>query len=160
MCNKQPEPRRRGGSRTAADLGLPQGEAVIRKGKVEIIPATQQIEPERRANVGPAVLPTAAISTQRTFKSNEMDRAQAFNLTTNRLALVVCFLGGIIAVWRWDAPIISLMTVGGMFTGYALVWIVAWILHQLIGPDGTTFVQALLGYRIIRKEQEFRHRRQ
>jgi hypothetical protein len=92
-------------------------------------------------------------------QANYTDRAKGFSLATAPLAAVVGLVVALVAIIGWQVPIASLATLLLALAGFALVWLIAYIAHTLISPDGTMFAHTLLAWRYLRAEQAERHRR-
>jgi hypothetical protein len=87
------------------------------------------------------------------------DRARGFGIATAPLAGVVGFVVALVAIVGWSVPIASLATLLAALGGFAGTWLVAYIAHVLISPDGALFAHTVLMWRYLRREQAERHRR-
>jgi hypothetical protein len=87
------------------------------------------------------------------------DRARGFSIATAPLAAVVGIVAALVGVIGWSVPIASLVTLLLALGGFALVWLLAYLAHVLISPDGTMFAHTLLAWKYLREEQKERHRR-
>ncbi len=86
------------------------------------------------------------------------DRARGFSIATAPLAAVVGLVIALVAIIGWQVPIASLATLMLALGGFALVWLIAYIAHTLISPDGTMFSHTILAWGYLRREQRERHR--
>lgn len=148
--------------KSASALGLPTGDAVMRKGKVTVIPAGQPAGVGLRLpEVGPAQLPQMPqnAGSQVVLKTTYADRATGFLIGSVPMWLAFIVAAALIAYFFRDVPLFSVSMVGWMFTGAILSWVVSWLVHTMISPDGTTIIQSLLAYRVVRREQDYRHER-
>jgi hypothetical protein len=87
------------------------------------------------------------------------DRARGFSIATAPLAAIAGLVAALVGIIGWSVPIASLVTLLLALAGFALVWLLAFIAHLLISPDGATFFHVLLAWRFLRAEQAERHRR-
>ena len=87
------------------------------------------------------------------------DRARGFTLATMPLAVVVGLVVALVAIVGWQVPVASLVTLLLALGGFALVWLAAYIAHQLISPDGALFMSAFWTWRYLKREQTERHKR-
>jgi hypothetical protein len=92
-------------------------------------------------------------------QANYTDRAKGFSLATAPLAAVVGLVVALVAIIGWQVPVASLATLLLALGGFALVWLIAYLGHVLISPDGATFFHVLLAWKYLRAEQAERHRR-
>jgi hypothetical protein len=92
-------------------------------------------------------------------KAGYEDRAKGFSIATAPLAGVAGLVAALVGILGWQVPIASLATLLLALAGFALVWLIAYIAHVLISPDGTMFAYTLLAWLFLRAEQKERHRR-
>lgn len=145
--------------KSAAQLGLPTGDAVMREGKVTILPPDHALDMPRRTDVGPAQLPQLPMNagSQVALKTTYTDRAWGFLLKSVPMWLAFV-VGSVLIAYFWrDVPLISATMIGYMFTGAIISWLISWVLDMAISPDGTTIIQSLLAFRIVAREQQHRH---
>lgn len=148
--------------KSAADLGLPTGEAVIRRGKVTQQPTGLQPIDRSPAPIRPATIsriqpdmPTGG--SQVILKTTYIDRSKGFLISSVPLWLAFATAAGLICYFYRGNPFLSVAMIGYLFTGAALGWFGSWAIHTIISPDGNTFYQSWLAYRIIQREQDHRH---
>jgi hypothetical protein len=65
----------------------------------------------------------------------------------------------IVGVLGWQVPFASLATLLLALGGFSLVWLLAYVAHTLISPDGTMFAHTILAWRYLRAEQKERFKR-
>jgi hypothetical protein len=87
------------------------------------------------------------------------DRAKGFSLATAPLAAVAGLVVALVAVIGWQVPIASLVTLLLALGGFALVWLIAYLGHVFISPDGALFLHTILMWGWLKNEQRERHRR-
>jgi hypothetical protein len=87
------------------------------------------------------------------------DRAKGFGLATAPLSIVAGFVAALVGIIGWQVPIASLVTLLLALAGFALVWLVAYLGHVFISPDGALFLHTLLMWGYLRREQAERFRR-
>jgi hypothetical protein len=87
------------------------------------------------------------------------DRAKGFGLATAPLSIVAGFVAALAGVIGWQVPIASLVTLLLALGGFALVWLVAYLGHMFISPDGALFLHTLLMWGYLRREQKERFKR-
>lgn len=153
VTRRDPAPKK-----TAEQLGLPTGDAVMRNGKITILPKEHDMDEERGPEIGPAQMPTfkPSSTTQTVIKTSAIDRAKGFNISTSRLSWAFALAGSLIAIWGYSAPVFSVTTLLFAFTAYATAWVIAWLSYQFVSPDGATILHAFLAYRLVRHHQKDR----
>jgi phage shock protein PspC (stress-responsive transcriptional regulator) len=87
------------------------------------------------------------------------DRAKGFGLATAPLAGVAGLVAALVGMLGWQVPFASLVTLLLALGGFSLVWLIAYVAHTLISPDGTTFAHTFLAWRYLRAEQKERFKR-
>jgi membrane protein YdbS with pleckstrin-like domain len=63
------------------------------------------------------------------------------------------------AVGLFSVPLLSFGALLWLFTGFAATWLIAYVSHLFISPDGSTWWHTLMLWRIVEREQKFRHDR-
>lgn len=106
---------------------------------------------------GEPVLPVPPEPVQ--LRTGYRDRAEGFTVATMPLAVVVGFVVALVGVIGWSVPIASLVTLLLALAGFALVWLLAYLAHVLISPDGALFAHTILTWRFLKAEQRERHAR-
>ncbi len=87
------------------------------------------------------------------------DRAKGFGLATAPLAGVAGLVAALVGMLGWQVPFASLVTLLLALGGFSLVWLIAYVAHTLISPDGTMFAHTILAWRYLRAEQKERFKR-
>lgn len=85
------------------------------------------------------------------------DRARGFAIQTGILSVVVGILAIVAAVALFKQPLLTFWILVWFFTGFAAVWIAAFFWDKATSPDGIALFQVFGGFRLIRREQDFRH---
>lgn len=109
------------------------------------------VEVERNLPTPPStvLLPTA----------NYTDRARGFTLATVPLAGATGFVVLLIGISAFGIPVLSVAALLLALGGFALTWLIAYIVHTLVSPDGATFAHVVLMWGYLKREQRERHRR-
>ncbi len=87
------------------------------------------------------------------------DRAKGFGIATAPLSIVAGFVAALVGVVGWQVPIASLITLLLALGGFAGVWLLAYVAHIIVSPDGATFFHVILTWGYLRREQSERFRR-
>lgn len=103
-------------------------------------------------------LPSAPIVPPMPY-SGHVDRAKGFGIATGPLAGVAGLVAALVGVLGWQVPIASLITLLLALGGFALVWLVAYIAHVFVSPDGALVLHTVMGWGYLRREQSERFRR-
>lgn len=114
--------------------------------RVEIIEVTPAQLPAPPQTV---LLPTA----------NYTDRARGFSLSTAPLAGATGFVVLLIGIIAFGVPALSVAALLLALAGFTAAWLIAYIAHTVVSPDGTMFAHTILAWRYLRAEQQERHRR-
>lgn len=85
------------------------------------------------------------------------DRSRGFVVATAPLSIVVGFVVALVAIIGWQVPIASLVTLLLALGGFALVWLLAYLGHVFISPDGALFAHTVMMWGYLRREQRERH---
>jgi hypothetical protein len=114
-------------------------------------PRVAEVEVMRELPAPPqtVLLPTA----------NYMDRAKGFTVATGPLAAATGFVVLLIGISAFGVPVLSVAALLLALGGFTVAWLLAYIAHTLISPDGTMFAHTLLAWRYLREEQKERIRR-
>ncbi len=133
-------------------------EVIQRNGRNTYVPALRD-PAQRIVEVEiPRELPAAPTTVLMPHAGYE-DRAKGFTLATAPLAGVAGIVVALVAIIGWQVPIASLATLLLALAGFALVWLIAYVAHTLISPDGTMFAHTILAWGYLRHEQRERHKR-
>lgn len=112
-----------------------------------------EVLPPEQAYMQPPAQPLSRIELKTTYK----DRSQGFLLSTLPLASVAGLVALIMGVGLAGVPLLSgaaLLCFWGIF---AAVYLIAYLGHLLISPDGAAFLGIWGVYRMAAREQRHRH---
>lgn len=101
----------------------------------------------------PQAQPLSRIELRTTYK----DRSQGYLIAMLPLAAVASVVGVIIAVSLFSVPLVSgaaLLTFWAIFAG---VYLVSYLAHLLVSPDGAAFLAIFGVYQMAAREQRHRH---
>ena len=88
------------------------------------------------------------------------DRAKGFQIASVPLAAGVGLGSLIVGIVGWGVPFFSVAALAWLWTGFLVTWFSAWVIHNLVSPDGIALVHTLLGWQYLhaaRKEREKRY---
>jgi small-conductance mechanosensitive channel len=109
-----------------------------------------------------AQLPTRPAATSRAaaqVTGSYQDRARGFSHVTLNLALVTGLAVLTAAVFLQGGALTLAATLVYFMSGFFATWLIAYILHVFVSPEGVEFVEVFMYWRFIGREQEERHRR-
>ena len=86
------------------------------------------------------------------------DRARGFSISTWQLSTVTGAAAWVIAGLS-GAPMFALAGLVWLVGGYFAVWLLAYLAHIFVSPEGAELFRAGAEYRLLREEQKERHRR-
>lgn len=86
------------------------------------------------------------------------DRARAFNISTLNLSIVTGILATIAAL-VFGASLSFFVLALYFFGGFTLAWLIAYALHTFVSAEGSQFVDTLMLWAFLRREQAHRHQR-
>ena len=95
-------------------------------------------------------------SVQTSLNSNYSDRAVGFRLAWAPMAWITGLLVAVIGAVGYSVPVVSLMTLLPFGTGFAVVWLVGWLITVAISPDGIALLHAINQWRLIHREHKAR----
>lgn len=128
---------------SAHDAGM----GAITPTRVEVLPPAQ-----------PPTMPDAPQTrVQMVTSGGHTDRALGFTLVVTTLAVVLGGLGAIIAVAAWGVPWLSVPALAWFGSLFAATWLIAYIVHVLISPEGSAWLHVMRGWRWLDREQAHRH---
>lgn len=113
--------------------------------RVEIVEVERDLPPAPQT----VLLPTA----------NYTDRARGFSLSTAPLAGATGFVVLLIGITAFGVPALSIAALLLALAGFTAAWLVAYVVHTLISPDGALFLHMVLAWKYLREEQKERIRR-
>lgn len=103
--------------------------------------------------------PHAPAQAEVLLRTTYRDRADGFIRATTPLAVVTGAITLVGAVTLFATPLLSFAALLWFFTGFALVWLVAYLGHLFVSPDGSSWLHTLMLWRVVQREQRFRHER-
>ena len=87
------------------------------------------------------------------------DRARGFQLATLPVSLAFGVGALIVAVAGWSIPVVSIGALTIFWCAFLAWWLLGWAIHHIVSPDGVALIHALLGWRLLYREQAERHKR-
>ena len=124
-----------------------------------------QALPAPRVQVLPPETPQEALnvpSAAQTFvqlRTTYSDRARGFALSIAPVAVVTGVLSCVAGVTLAGVPVLSFSILTWFLTAFCLTWIVAYGLWTFVSPDGAAWLHVWQTWRMVRREQQFRHDR-
>ena len=92
-------------------------------------------------------------------QANYTDRARGFSIATGPLAAATGFVVLLIGISAFGVPLLSVAALLLALGGFTVAWLIAYIVHTFVSPDGTMFAHTVLAWKYLRAEQAERHRR-
>lgn len=90
-------------------------------------------------------------------QTSHVDRARGFAIVTASLSVVVGVFAVVAALTLFSKPLIAAVVLSWFFSGFVAVWLVSAVIYYATSPDGIALFQVATGFRLIRREQDFRH---
>jgi hypothetical protein len=90
-------------------------------------------------------------------QTSHVDRARGFAIVTGSLSVVVGVFAVVAALTLFSKPLIAAVVLSWFFSGFVAVWLISAVIYYATSPDGIALLQVATGFRLIRKEQDFRH---
>ena len=84
---------------------------------------------------------------------------RGFSLATGPLAGATGLVVLLIGITAFGVPVLSVAALLLALAGFTAAWLVAYVAHTLISPDGATFAHVVLMWGYLRREQRERHKR-
>jgi hypothetical protein len=109
-----------------------------------IVPGRRIVEP---LNIHIPQQSTMTVDVRTSYR----DRAEGFVIETHRFGLVVGGLAALVAVVGWGYPILTIGTLLIFGLWYGLVWLVAWLFHRIISPEGLALFNAVMMWRYVNR---------
>ena len=103
--------------------------------------------------------PSAPAQADIVLRTTYSDRADGFIRATTPLAAVTGLITLVAAVGLFSVPLLSFAALLWLFSGFAVAWLIAYVSHLFISPDGSTWWHTIMLWRIVEREQRFRHER-
>ena len=119
---------------------------------------TQAVAANRMQDIAPpqAILQTMPQTVQTSLHSNYSDRAMGFRVAWAPMAWMTGGIVATIGAVGWSIPVVSLMTLLLFGLGFAIIWLVGWLLTVFISPDGVALLHAVNQWRLIHREHRAR----
>lgn len=87
------------------------------------------------------------------------DRARGFSIATGPLAGATGFVVLLIGITAFGVPVLSVAALLLALAGFTATWLVAYIVHTLVSPDGAMFAHVILTWAYLNKEAKERRKR-
>lgn len=132
----------------------------VNRGKNFVAPASQPVvsAPPVWAPTQPHELQAAhSVAQVVTVATSHVDRARGFAIVTASLSVVVGVFAVVAAVTLFSKPLVAAVVLSWFFSAFVGVWLVSAIIYYATSPDGIALLQVATGFRLIRREQDFRH---
>jgi len=122
----------------------------------ELLPAVRR--PAAILPAEPVQLPMPTASSEIVLRTDYTDRAKGWLLAVAPLATVGGLAGVLLAVVGWAVPLFSLGALLVYFATWAGTWLLGYIVHTIVSPDGVALVHTILGWRYVERERRARER--
>jgi len=132
-----------------------QGPNYIAPGEI-LLPAVRRAAPIVPAE--PMHLPAPSATTEVVLRTDYRDRAVGWLYAVTPLAGVGGLAGVLLAAVGWAMPILSVAALLVYFATFAGVWLLGYIVHTVVSPDGVALVHTLLAWRYVNAERRARER--
>ncbi len=116
--------------------------------RVEILPPTYDL---------PVVQPSSRADVE--IHGTYRDRAAGFQLVTLPLAGAVAVGSLIVGIVGFSVPVFSVAALAWLWGGFLVTWLAAWLVHNVVSPDGNAVLHTLFGWWYLFREQDERHKR-
>lgn len=87
------------------------------------------------------------------------DRSIGFSIATGPLAAATGFVVLLIGITAFGVPVLSVAALLLALAGFTVAWLIAYIVHTIVSPDGSTFAHVVLTWAYLGREQRERHKR-
>lgn len=104
------------------------------------------------------LLPPASIAHVE-LRTTYTDRARGFQLATLPISLAFGVGALIVGIAGWSVPVLSVAALTIFWLAFLAWWLLGWLVHHAVSPDGVALIHALLGWRLLYREQAERHKR-
>ena len=101
--------------------------------------------------------PAQSVTQVVTVATSHVDRAWGFFIVTLSLSIVVGIFAVVAALTLFSKPLIAAVVLSWFFSAFVAVWLLSAVIYYATSPDGIALLQVATGFRLIRKEQDFRH---
>lgn len=92
-------------------------------------------------------------------RSSYVDRSHGFVLATAPLAAATAFVVLLIGILAFGVPVLSVAALLLALGGFTCAWLLAYLAHTFVSPDGAMFVHVLFQWAYLKREQKERIRR-
>jgi hypothetical protein len=103
-------------------------------------------------------LPAAPVTPPMPYSSH-IDRASGFTLATMPLAGATGVVVLLIGIAAFGIPILSVAALLLALAGFAVTWLLAYIVHVFVSTDGALVLHVVMGWRYLKREQAERWKR-
>ncbi len=119
-----------------------------------VAPAPKQVEIVEVARELPAPPQTVLLPT-----ANYTDRSKGFTIATGPLAGATGVVVLLIGITAFGVPVLSVAALLLALGGFTLAWLIAYLAHVIISPDGATFFHVVFAWRLLHEEARERRQR-
>ena len=106
----------------------------------------------------PAQLPAAPATSDVILHTTYEDRARGWLLAVTPLSAVGGLAGVLLAAVGWAMPILSVTALLVYFATFAGVWLLGYVVHTVVSPDGVALLHVLFAWRYVERERKTRER--
>ena len=103
-------------------------------------------------------VPSAATA-QVQLRTTYSDRARGFAIVIAPVAVVTGIVALVAGVTLAGVPFLSWAALQTFLLFFCVTWIVGYVLHTFVSPDGATWLHVFSTWRMVSREQKFRHDR-
>lgn len=104
------------------------------------------------------LLPPASVAHVE-LRTTYLDRSKGFQLATLPVSLAFGIGALIVAIAGYSVPVLSVSALAVFWLAFLAWWLLGWAIHHIVSPDGVALIHALLGWRLLYREQAERHKR-
>lgn len=119
------------------------------------------VQARRQAAIAPAdpmQLPAAPATSEVILRTTYEDRARGWLLAVTPLSAVGGLAGVLLAAVGYAVPIFSLAALLVYFGTFAATWLLGYIVHTMVSPDGVALLHVLFAWRYVNAERRARER--
>ena len=93
------------------------------------------------------------------LRTSYTDRSKGFVWAITPVAVITGLLAGVAGVALFSVPVLSWSLLQVFLAFFCVTWIVGYVAHLLISPDGALFANTWFLWRTVQREQKHRHDR-
>ncbi len=93
------------------------------------------------------------------LRTSYTDRSRGFVWAITPVAAITGLLSCVAGVALFAVPALSFAILTWFLTAFCLTWIVGYVAHLLLSPDGALFANTWFLWRTVQREQKHRHDR-